>query len=126
LNRPLAWRFEVAGGYSAEDLKALLALQLRETPDLGVHPPLIEAGVPDDFASPLTHYTVTLLLQPHATGSHTLPTLRLPWYDVTGGQLAKAGVSGRTLMVFDPRWQRIGQVAAGLAGMLLLGGCSGR
>jgi hypothetical protein len=122
LNRPLAWRFEVTGGYSAEDLKALLDLQLRETPNLGVYPPLIEAGVAEDSTSPLTHYTVTLLLQPRATGSHALPTLRLPWYDATRGQLARAGVSGRTLMVFDPRWQRVRQVGAGLAGMLLLGG----
>jgi hypothetical protein len=122
LNRPLVWRFEVTGGFSADGLRALLDLQLRETPEMGVYPPLIEAGVPDDPASPLTRYVVTLFLQPRATGQLTVPTLRLPWYDVTHGQLTSAAVTGRALKIFDPRWQLAGQVAAGLAGMLLLGG----
>jgi BatD DUF11 like domain len=121
LNRQLVWRFEVAGGYSPDGLKALLDLQLRETPELGVYPPLIEEGVQDDPASPLTHYVITLFLQPRATGPLTLPTLRLPWYDVSRGQLASAAVVGRTLTVYDPRWKLAGQVAGGLAGLLLLG-----
>jgi hypothetical protein len=140
LNRPLAWRFWVTGGYSADDLKALLDLQLRETPDLGVYPPLIEAGVPDDPGSPLTRYAVTLFLLPRASGQLSLPALRLPWFDVAHGQLASVVVGRRTSMkvsdpvragapvgpytieIFDPRWQVAGQMAAGLAGMMLLGG----
>jgi len=43
LQRPLAWRIDVAGGYSEDDLQALLDLQLRDSPALGVYPPLIEA-----------------------------------------------------------------------------------
>ncbi|MBI1284843.1 MAG: hypothetical protein GC183_10960 [Thiobacillus sp.] len=126
LNRPLAWRFEVTGGFSADGLRALLDLQLRETAGMGVYPPLIEAGVPDDPASPQTRYVVTLFLQPRATGMLAVPTLRLPWYDVTRGQLAAAAVTGRTLTVFDPRWQMAGRVAAGIAGLLLLGALSWR
>ncbi len=122
LNRPLAWRFGVTGGFSADGLRALLNLQLRETPELGVYPPLIEAGVPDDPASPLTRYAVTLFLQPRATGPLTLPVLRLPWYDATRGQLASAVVGGRTLTIFDPRWELARRVAAGLAATLLLAG----
>ncbi|MHB1186883.1 BatD family protein [Thiobacillus sp.] len=122
LQRPLSWRFEVAGGYSADGLKALLDLQLRESPALGVYPPLIEAIASDDPNSPLSHYAVTLFLQPRASGEITLPTLNLPWYDPVRGQLASHVLSGRSLAVFDPRWQRAGQVAGGLAGILLLAG----
>jgi hypothetical protein len=121
LNRPLAWRFEVTGGYSADGLRALLDLQLHETPEMGVYPPLIEAGFPDDPASPLTRYTVTLFLQPRSTGPLTVPTLRLPWYDATRGQLASAAVTGRTLEAYDPRLKLLAQVAAGIAGLLLVG-----
>lgn len=122
LQRPLSWRFEVVGGYSADGLKALLDLQLRESAALGVYPPLIEALTPDDRNSPLTRYAVTLFLQPRASGKLNLPTLRLPWYDVTRDQMASVTLAGKTLTVFDPRWQLGGQVAGGLAGVLLLAG----
>ncbi|MHB1144268.1 MAG: BatD family protein [Thiobacillus sp.] len=122
LQRPLSWRFEVTGGYSADGLKALLDLQLRESSALGVYPPLIEAIAPDDIHSPLSRYAVTLFLQPRASGEITLPTLNLPWYDPVRAQLAGTILAGKTLTVFDPRWERAGQVASGLAGVLLLAG----
>jgi hypothetical protein len=122
LQRPLSWRFEVAGGYSAEGLKALLDLQLRESPALGVYPPLIEAVAPDDVNSPLSRYAVTLFLQPRASGEVKLPTLNLPWYDPVRGQLAGTVLAGKTLTVFDPRWQLAARGAGGLAGALLLAG----
>jgi hypothetical protein len=120
LQRPLSWRFVVAGGYSADGLKALLDLQLRESPALGVYPPLIEAIPPDDLNSPLSRYAVTLFLQPRASGEITLPGLTFPWYDPVRGQMASAALAGETLTVFDPRWQLAGRVAGGLAGVLLL------
>ncbi len=120
LQRPLSWRFEVAGGYSAEGLKALLDLQLRESPVLGVYPPLIEAIAPADLNSPLSSYAVTLFLQPRASGEVKLPTLNLPWYDPVRGQVAGTALAGKTLTVFDPRWQLAAWVAGGLAGVLLL------
>ena len=122
LLRPLSWRFEVVGGYSADGLKTLLDLQLRESPALGVYPPLIEALTPEDPNSPLSRFAVTLFLEPRASGELNLPTLRFPWYDVTRSQMAGATLAGKTLAVFDPRWQLARQVAGGIAGALLLAG----
>jgi hypothetical protein len=120
LQRPLSWRFEVVGAYSADDLKALLELQLRDSPVLGVYPPLIEAMAPDDPNSPLARFAVTLFLQPRESGVLNLPPLRLPWYDPQRGRLASVTLAGKTLTVFDPRWQLAAQVAGGVAGLLLL------
>lgn len=120
LQRPLSWRIEVTGGYSADGLKALLDLQLRESAALGVYPPLIEVISPDDRNSPLTRYAVTLFLQPRASGEIMLPALNLPWYDPARDQLASQVLPGRSIAVFDPRVQRAWQVAGDLAGVLLL------
>jgi hypothetical protein len=122
LKRPLGWRFEVVGAYSADGLKALLEMQLRESPAWGLYPPLIEALAPDDINSPLTRYAVTLFLEPRVSGELGLPTLRLPWYDPARGRMADAVVKGGVLTVFDPRWRLAGQVAGGIAGVLLLAG----
>lgn len=122
LNRPLNWRFQVTGGYSAEGLKSLLELQLRESPELGVYPPLIEAATLDDPASPLSRYDVTLFFQPRKSGQLRLPVLQLPWYDVARGQLASTELKAKTLIVFNPRWKWVGKIGVGIAGMLLLGG----
>ena len=115
LERPLAWRFIVSGGYSAEGLKALLDLQLRESPALAVYPPLIESLVPEDRNSPLTRHAVTLFLQPRAPGDLVLPALRLPWLDPARGELAERILPARRISVFDPRWQRAGEAGAALA-----------
>lgn len=122
LNRPLSWRFQVTGGYSVEGLKSLLELQLRESPELGIYPPLIEAVALDDPASPLARYDVTLFFQPRMSGQLSLPVLRLPWYDAARGQLASTELKAGTLTVFDPRWKQAGQIAGGFAAVLLLGG----
>jgi len=95
---------------------------LRESPAFGIYPPLIEAAAPDDPVSPLSRYVVTLFLEPRESGTLVLPALRLPWYDVAHGQLASAQVAGKVLTVFDPRWQRLKQGAAGLAAALGLAG----
>lgn len=120
LQRPLSWRFEVTGGYSADSLKALLDLQLRESAALGVYPPLIEAVPPDDLNSPLSRYAVTLFLRPRESGTVTLPALNLSWYDPARGRLASRALSGHSIEVFDPRWRLVGQMAGGLAGVVLL------
>ena len=122
LNRPLSWRFQVTGGYSAEGLKSLLELQFRESPELGIYPPLIEAVTLDDPASPLSRYDVTLFFQPRKSGQLNLPALRLPWYDATRGQLASTELKTEALTVFDPHWEWIGQIVGGIAAVLLLGG----
>lgn len=122
LQRPLAWHVQVMGGYSAEGLKALLDLQLRDTPMLGVYPPLIEVVAPDDLASPLSRYAITLYFQPRADGQLNIPDLRLPWFDVARGQLDTTIVKGRTMTIFDPRWQRAARILGGLAGLWVLAG----
>jgi hypothetical protein len=120
LGRPLDWRFEVTGGYSADGLKALLAPQLRSSPALSLYPPLVEVMENEDMNSPLTRHAVTLFWQPRASGEVILPTLRLPWYDAERGRLAASVVEGKTLVVFDPRWQRAGQVAGALVSLVLM------
>ena len=122
LNRPLSWRFQVTGGYSVEGLKSLLELQLRESPELGIYPPLIEAVTLDDPASPLSRYDVTLFFQPRKSGPLSLPVLRLPWYDAARGQLTSIEIKAKALTVFDPRWKQGGKIVGGVAGVLLLGG----
>jgi hypothetical protein len=120
LGRPLGWRFEVSGGYSADGLKALLAPQLRDSPALGLYPPLVEVMENEDMNSPLTRHVVTLFWLPRASGDVIVPTLRLPWYDTERGRLAASVVEGKTLAVFDPRWQRARQVAGALASLVLV------
>lgn len=122
LQRPLAWHVQVTGGYSAEGIKALLDMQLRDTPMLGVYPPLIEVVVPDDLVSPLSRYAITLYFQPRADGQLNIPDLRLPWFDAARGQLETTIVKGRTVTIFDPRWQRAALILGGLAGLLVLAG----
>ncbi len=122
VNRPLSWRFQVTGGYSVEGLKTLLDLQLRESPELGLYPPLIEAVAMDDRASPLSRYAVTLYFQPRQSGELKLPVVRLPWYDAAQGQLVSTDIQARLLTVFDPFWRKLAWVASGIGGVLLLGG----
>lgn len=122
LNRPLSWRFQVTGGYSAEGLKALLELQLRESPELGMYPPLIEAVAMDDSASPLSRHDVTLYFQPRRSGPLTLPVVRLPWYDAAHGQLASTELKANKLTVFNPRWKWAAYLVGGGVSALLLGG----
>ena len=121
LNRPLNWRFQVTGGYSVEGLRSLLELQLRDTPDLGIYPSLIEAVSLDDPASPLSRYDVTLFFQPRKRGVLSLPVLRLPWYDTIRGQLMGTELKANTLTVFNPRWKWAAYLVGGGLGALLLG-----
>ena len=100
---------------------AVLPPKVRESPALGIYPSLIQAVALEDSASPLTRYNVTLFLQPRASGPLILPMLRLPWYDVIRGKIANSVVEGKKLTIFDPRWKRGGEMAGGLAGVLLLG-----
>lgn len=85
LQRPLAWRMDVTGGYSEDDLQVLLDLQLRDSPTLGVYPPLIETIQIDAVDSPMSRYRITLYLKPRADGRIVVPTLRFPWYDAGHG-----------------------------------------
>lgn len=121
LQRPLAWRMDVTGGYSEDDLQVLLDLQLRDSPTLGVYPPLIETIPMDAVDSPMSRYRITLYLQPRADGRIVVPTLRFPWYDAGHGRLASVAIPGKVLDVFDPRWRLAWQAfVAGVAALLLI------
>ena len=122
LNRPLSWRFQITGGYSAEGLKALLDLQLRESAELGFYPPLITRSALDDIASPLTRFEVTVYAQPRQRGTLQLPGLRLPWYDTERGQMMGIELKADSLKIVDPHRTLFGQIARGVAGVLLLAG----
>ena len=121
LRRPLAWQIDIEGAYSADGLKSLLAMQLRETPELGVYPPLIETLAPADPASTRTRHRVTLTLQPRARGELELPALNLPWYDPVRERLDRRTVPAQPIAVFDPRLQTAGCAGAWLVGLALLG-----
>lgn len=120
LRRPLTWQIEIEGAYSADGLKSLLAMQLRETPEFGVYPPLIEPLTPADPASPQTRHRVTLTLQPRASGELVLPALNLPWYDPVRERLDSRGVPAHSIAIFDPRMETARRVGAGLVGVALL------
>lgn len=120
LRRPLSWQIEIEGAYSADGLKSLLAMQLRETPELGVYPPLIEPLAPADPASPQMRHRVTLTLQPRASGELVLPALNLPWYDPVRERLDSRRVPAHSIMVVDPRIETARRVGAGLVGVALL------
>lgn len=123
LNRPLSWRFQVTGGYSAEGLKALLDLQLHESAALGFYPPMITPAVADDTSSPsspLTRYDVVLHVEPRQRGVLQLPGVRLPWYDPARGQMADVALRVDSVRIHDPRWTRFGWIVSGVAGGMLL------
>lgn len=126
LNRPLSWRFQVTGGYSAEGLKALLDLQLHESAALGFYPPMVTPAAADETSSPsspLTRYDVVLYAEPRQRGVVQLPGVRLPWYDPARGQMAAVSLRAGSVRIHDPRWTRAGWVVgAAVGGMLLAAG----
>lgn len=114
LQRPLAWRIEITGGYSAEALKGLLALQLAAP--LLRHPPEVRA-LPAQDASPLPRHAVTLHLMPEQTGPLRLPELALPWYDPASGQVQTLVLPGREIEVFNPLHARLGYAGLAVLGL---------
>lgn len=100
--RPLAWRIEVAGGYSAEALRNLLQLQLAGLPAFADYAPLV---TPLDGAAP--RFAVTLYAVLRARGDAQLPELVFPWYDPAGAQLRQAKLKGAAIAVVDPARQRV-------------------
>lgn len=104
IDRPLAWRIEVAGAYSADALKTLIALQLAGQAELTAYPPTMEI-LPSETATP--HHALTLYLLPRTTGTATLPELFFPWYDTTTGRLEQLRLSGAVLEIIDPARQRL-------------------
>ncbi len=120
LDRPLAWRLTVTGGYSADGLKALLALQTQPHPALNVYPPASDALPAEDGRSPLTRLSATLYLLPSERGHLDLPELGLPYFDPASGRLERLSLTGPRVAVFDPLLEKLKWATAGLGGLALL------
>lgn len=114
VNRPLVWRIEINGGYSAEALKNILRLQLANQPRFSDYPPGVEelssdGGVP--------RHAVSLYAQFRERGDAILPDLVLPWYDPATDTLQQVRLTGARVQVFDPVRARLIAWIAGLASL---------
>lgn len=119
IERPLAWRIVVEGGYSSDGIKALLALQLQPHAAWKAYPPTVEALAPEDRNSPLSRLAVTLYALPNASGALAVPALALPYFDPATARLQQVALPARQVRVYDPLWRKLGQAAAVLAGFIL-------
>lgn len=117
LARPLAWRIEVNGGYSAEALKNLLRLQLGNRAEFTDYPPTVEE-LPGDSGRP--RYALALFAVFSRRGEAKLPDLVLPWFDTASGEVRQLRVQGARVRIVDPARQRLFAWLAGLAGLLAL------
>lgn len=112
LERPLAWRIEVRGGYGAEALNNLLRLQLAGLPQFSDYPPEVEE-VRSDSGMPL--HVIRLYAVFRERGENRLPDLILPWYDPASGSMQQLQLQGASLDIVDPARQRIMAWLSGLA-----------
>jgi hypothetical protein len=112
LMRPLAWRIEVGGSYSAEALKNILRLQLANQPQFTDYVPSVEELNSD---SGVPRYAVSLYALFSERGEMKLPDLVLPWYDPATGKLQQLSLPGPRVQVFDPARQRLISWMLGLA-----------
>lgn len=120
VQRPLAWRFEVVGGYSEEGLKTLLALQLHNQPGVNTYAPTLETLPGEERNSPLARLRVTLYANARETGPLVLPTLVLPWFDPVGGRLENLTVVGGQVQIVNPAWESLLRWLTFLLGVVLL------
>ncbi|MBI5936421.1 MAG: BatD family protein [Betaproteobacteria bacterium] len=120
IERPLAWRFSVEGGYSIDGMKALLALHLQSHAAWRGYPPTVEALAPEDRNSPLNRLAVTLYASPAASGPLSTPALALPYFDPATARLEQTALPTTQVRIYDPLWRKLGQVALVLFGYVLL------
>lgn len=120
VQRPLAWRFEVVGGYSEEGLKTLLALQLHNHPGLNAYAPTLETLPGEERNSPLIRLRVTLYANARETGTLVLPALSLPWFDPAGGRLENLTVVGGQVQIVNPARESLARWLTFLLGVALL------
>lgn len=120
VQRPLAWRFEVVGGYSEDGLKALLALQLQDQSGLNGYSPTVESLPGEDRNSPLSRLRVTLYASAEKTGPLVLPSLSLPWFDPVGGRLESLTLQGSVVRIVNPAMESLVRWLTTLLGVVLL------
>lgn len=121
LERPLAWRLEITGGYGVAEAKALLRMQLAPYPALNAYLPTVAVLAPETRDDPRTRLAVTLYVLPRATGALALPALTLPWYDPANGRLEALALAGPKVHIFNPLHATLARWGAGLALTALLG-----
>jgi hypothetical protein len=109
VERPLAWRIEIAGSYSADALRQLLALQLAGHPGFASYPPGVEMLKPESADAATPRLAVTLYAVPGQTGPFALPTLGLPWFDPASGRLDSLALPGHSLEIVNPLHARLRQ-----------------
>ncbi|MDP2787047.1 MAG: hypothetical protein Q8O79_03090 [Pseudomonadota bacterium] len=123
INRPLAWRIEISGGYSPTAIKTLLALQLVGHPRLQLYPPSVEALPPETPDDATPRHAVTLYAVPDRTGALVFPNIALPWFDPASGRMQTLTLPGRTLEIIDPLHKKLiwgGIGAVGLSALAFL------
>lgn len=119
VDRPLAWRVTVTGGYSPEGLKSLLALQAQAHPALAAYPPTIQELPWEDDAA-LTTLAATLYVLPDKTGPLSLATLSLPYYDPARQRLEYLRLPAPQVDIVNPLAERLLTFLAILAALVAL------
>lgn len=120
LQRPLAWRFEVIGGYSEHALKTLLQLQLASHAEFNAYPPSVELLPNEDANSPLTRLAATLILQPRASGEFKLPDIALPFFDPASQTLQSLRLAQGRIVIYNPLLEKFRDFGILLLGAMLL------
>lgn len=120
MQRPLAWRIEIAGGYGADALKRLLELQLAGHPAFAAYPPSVESLPPDSADAAMPRLAVTLYAVPDQSGPFAVPALVLPWFDPADGHLKSLTLPGRGLDIVNPLHAKLWRGGLGLLGLASL------
>jgi hypothetical protein len=102
IERPLAWRIEITGGYSADAIRHLLSLQLAGHPEFASYPPSVETLPPETADTATPRLAVTLYAVPYASGRLVFPALALPWFDPAASRLNSFVLPGRGLEIVNP------------------------
>ena len=124
LNRPINWTISVSGnGISAEGLSKQFST-LHGNDAMRFYPPDISKDANIRATTATQFLRVTLPLVPLRTGKLILPDINLPYYDPERGMIQSVLLTGATISVFDPVWQRIRMIALVLlvlAGLIIAG-----
>jgi hypothetical protein len=126
LQRPLARRIEVDGGYSPTAIKQLLNMKLAAHPAFSAYPPAVEILPQDSPGSPNIRLAVTLYVVPHATGELAFPELVFPYLDPASGRLETLRLAGGQVEIFNPLHAKLWRAGGFLLALLVLVVAGGR
>lgn len=118
LERPVNWTFTVQGsGISVDGLSKLLSA-IRSNESLRFYPPTVSAAENERPTTAMQTLLVTLPFVPLRTGTLQLPEINLPYYDPASARVEAVVIPGGRIEVFNPLWQTVQKVAAGLLALL--------